>query len=145
MYSLKNPVTAALAAIAVTSFATADAQVLRPLPPRPYPPPVIYTPGTVDTTPAEYWGAIAYERSTGAQGYAYDYPTERDASVAALSSCGEPGCVTMIAFKSGCGILIDGPQGPVTARGATAQEAETRARQQCTDPQCQVIAWACTR
>jgi hypothetical protein len=135
---------AALAAAALGTAPPADAQVMRPLPPRPYPP-VIWVPGTVETTPAEYWGAIAYERATGAQGYAYDYPTERDASIAALESCGEPSCLTMVTFKSGCGILLDGPQGPVTARGATAQEAEVRARQQCTDPQCHVVAWACTR
>jgi hypothetical protein len=133
-----------LAGAALFASPFAEGQVMRPLPPRPGPP-VIWVPGTVDTFPVEYWGAIAYERATGAQGYAYDFPTERDASVAALASCGEQTCVTMIAFKSGCGILLDGPQGPVTARGATAQEAEVRARQHCTDPQCHVVAWACTR
>jgi hypothetical protein len=135
---------AVLGAAAIGAPSMADAQVVRPLPPRPYPP-TIWVPGTVDTVPTEYWGAIAYERATGAQGYAYDFATERDASVAALESCGQQACLTMITFKSGCGILLDGPQGPVTARGATAQEAEVRARQQCTDPQCHVVAWACTR
>lgn len=137
-------VLAASGAVALLAFGAADAQVLRPLPPRPYPP-TIWIPGTTENVPVEYWGAIAYERSTGAQGYAYDFPSEREASVAALASCGEPACLTLLTFKGGCGILLDGPQGPVTARGATAQEAEVRARQQCTDPQCHVVAWACTR
>jgi hypothetical protein len=145
LHALKRAVAVvALGMAALGVLPPADAQVLRPLPPRPYPP-AIWVPGTVETTPAEYWGAIAYERATGAQGYAYDFPTERDASVAALASCGEQGCLTMITFRNGCGILLDGPQGPVTARGATAQEAEVRGRQQCTDPQCQVVAWSCTR
>ena len=50
-----------------------------------------------------------------------------------------------IAFKSGCAVLIDGPGGPVVAEGVNAREAEVKARGRCTDPQCQVVAWACTR
>jgi hypothetical protein len=124
------------------------AQLAAPLP-APIRPPVIYVPPFPSTVqilpPAEYWGAIAYERATGNFGYAFDFPSERDASVAALQSCAEPDCVVEVAFRSGCGVLLEGPAGPVTALGATAREAETRARATCTDVSCRVVAWACTR
>jgi hypothetical protein len=94
---------------------------------------------------AEYHGAIAYNRATGAYGYSFDYPTPRDAGIAAINGCGETQCIVAIAFKSGCAVLIDGPGGPVVAEGVNAREAEVKARGRCTDPQCQVIAWACTR
>ena len=94
---------------------------------------------------SEYHGAIAYNRATGAFGYSYDHPTPRDAGVAAIDGCGDPQCVVTIAFRSGCGVLVDGPGGPVVAEGVNAREAEVKARGLCTDPQCQVIAWACTR
>jgi hypothetical protein len=95
--------------------------------------------------PTEYHGAIAYNRATGAYGYSYDYPTPRDAGIAAINGCGEPQCVVAIAFKSGCAVLVDGPGGPAVAEGVHAREAEVKARGRCTDPQCQVVAWACTR
>ena len=105
---------------------------------------VVVVPGTAGVA-AEYHGAIAYNRATGAFGYSYDYVNPRDAGLAAINGCGEPTCVVAIAFKNGCGILVDGPTGPVVAEGVNAREAEVRARGLCTDPQCQVIAWACTR
>jgi hypothetical protein len=95
--------------------------------------------------PQEFWGAIAYQRSTGEFGYSYDYPSEREASVAALQSCADTECLVELTFSSSCGALLDGPTGPVAAVGATAREAEVRARTTCRDPSCKVIAWACTR
>jgi Domain of unknown function (DUF4189) len=117
--------------------------------PRPARPIVVPAPVTVDpgytVTPTEHHGAIAYHRATGAYGYSYDYPTPRDAGVAAINGCGDPQCVVALAFKSGCGVLVDGPSGPVVAEGVNAREAEVKARGRCTDPQCHVVAWACTR
>jgi hypothetical protein len=134
----------AAAAAAVLAAAPATAQVVVPRPPI-HRPPVIVVPGAITTTPAEYWGAIAYHRATGAHGYSYDFPSSREASVAALDACGNTECVVVASFKGGCGLLMDGPTGPSFAEGATAQEAQTKARLKCTDPQCQVIAWSCTR
>lgn len=128
----------------------ARAQIATPLP-APIRPPVVYVPvpayppGYVPAWPVEYWGAIAYQRATGEFGYAYDYPSEREASVAALRSCADPDCLVELTFSASCGVLLDGSGGPVTAVGATAREAEVRARGTCRDTNCKVIAWACTR
>ena len=108
------------------------------------PAPTVVVPGyAIPLT--EYHGAIAYNRATGAYGYSFDYPTPRDAGIAAINGCGETQCIVAIAFKSGCAVLVDGPGGPVVAEGVNALEAEVKARGRCTDPQCQVVAWACTR
>jgi hypothetical protein len=42
-------------------------------------------------------------------------------------------------------VLADGPGGPIVKEGVNARAAEVKARGRCSDPQCQVIAWACTR
>jgi hypothetical protein len=124
----------------------AAAQTTVPRPSRPIilPAPVTVVPGYV-APPIEYHGAIAYNRATGAYGYSYDFPTPREAGIAAIDGCGDPKCTVAIAFKSGCAVLVDGPGGPVVTEGVNAREAEVKARARCTDPQCQVIAWACTR
>lgn len=148
---MKNRILAA-AVVLVTSCGTALAQLATPLP-APVRPPMIYVPVPaypgyvpgVPVVPLEYWGAIAYQRATGEFGYSYDYPSEREASVAALQSCADPDCIIELTFNSNCGVLLDGASGPVTAIGATAREAEVRARATCRDPNCKVIAWACTR
>lgn len=131
-----------LAACAL-GIGVAQAQVMapRPLPARP----VVIVPGTVIAAPVESWGAIAYHRPTGAFGYSFDYPGQREAGTAALEACGHPECTVVASYKNGCGALVDGPTGPSFAEGVTAQEAETKARLKCTDPQCQVIAWSCTK
>jgi hypothetical protein len=128
----------------VLAVSAASAQVVVPRPPI-HRPPVTVVPGTIITTPSEYWGAIAYHRASGAHGYSYDFTSSRDAGVAALEACGHPDCIVVAAYKGGCGVLVDGPPGPAFAEGVTAQEAETKARLKCTDAQCHVIAWSCTR
>lgn len=139
---IRRALAAALAAALTTS--AASAQVVVPRPPI-HRPPVIVVPGTITTTPAEYWGAIAHHRATGAHGYSYDFPSSREAGVAALEKCGNAECIVVATYKGGCGVLMDGPPGPTFADGVTAREAETKARIKCTDPQCHVIAWSCTR
>ena len=130
--------------LAVPLAAAAQTTVPRPARPIVVPAPVTVVPGYAVPL-AEYHGAIAYHRATGAYGYSFDYPTPRDAGIAAINGCGETQCIVAIAFKSGCAVLIDGPGGPVVAEGVNAREAEVKARGRCTDPQCQVVAWACTR
>jgi hypothetical protein len=135
----------AAALLLATPLATAaQGSVPRPSRPIVLPAPAVVVPGYV-ATPAEFHGAIAYNRATGAFGYSFDYATPRDAGIVAIDACGDPQCTVAIAFKSGCGVLVDGPGGPVVAEGVNAREAEVKARGRCTDPQCQVIAWACTR
>lgn len=132
-----------LAACALAG-AAAHAQVMAP---RPLPrPPVVVVPGnTVTTVPDENWGAIAYHRPTGAFGYSFDHPGSREAGIAALDACANPECIVVARFSNGCAALVDGPAGPAVAEGVTAQEAETKARLQCTDPQCRLVVWSCTR
>ena len=93
------------------------------------------------------YGAIAYHRATDSVGYAYDFTTERAASVAALNQCGQP------AARS------SSPSGTPAARwpsrrrkaagrarrGVTAAEAEQRALQACGLDRCHIVAWSCTR
>ena len=130
-------------AAGVLGAAAVQAQVVapRPLPGRP----IVIVPGTVTTTPVESWGAIAYHRASGAFGYSFDFAGQREAGVSALESCAHPECIVVASYRSGCGALVDGPSGPAVAEGVTAQEAETKARLQCTDPQCRLIAWSCTK
>ena len=132
-----------LLAACALGAAIAHAQVVvpRPLPARP----VIVVPGTVTTVPVESWGAIAYHRATGAFGYSFDFPGQREAGAAALDSCAHPECIVVASYKNGCAALVDGPTGPAVAEGVTAQEAETKARLKCPDPQCHLIAWSCTK
>jgi hypothetical protein len=115
--------------------------VPRPLPAQP----IIVVPGTVTPIPVESWGAIAYHRATGAFGYSFDYPGQREAGTAALEACAHSECIVVASYKNGCGALVDGPTGPAVAEGVTAQEAETKARLQCPAPECRVIAWSCTK
>ena len=132
-----------LLAACALEVATAHAQLVapRPLPAQP----IIVVPGTVTTIPVESWGAIAYHRATGAFGYSFDHAGQREAGTAALGACAHPECTVVASYKNGCGALVDGPTGPAVAEGVTAQEAETKARLQCTAPECRVIAWSCTK
>ena len=134
---------AVLLATGMLGSAAAQAQIVvpRPLPAQP----IIVVPGTVTTIPVESWGAIAFHRATGAFGYSFDYPGQREAGAAALDACANPECIVVASYKNGCGALVNGPTGPSVAEGVTAQEAETKARLLCTDPECRVIAWSCTK
>ena len=133
----------ALLAACALGVASAHAQMVapRPLPARP----IIVVPGTVTTIPVESWGAIAYHRATGAFGYSFDFAGQREAGTAALEACVHPECIVVASYRNACGALVDGPTGPAFAEGVTAQEAETKARLKCVDPQCHVIAWSCTK
>jgi Domain of unknown function (DUF4189) len=123
-----------LAACCAFGVAIAHAQLVvpRPLPAQP----IVVVPGAVTPIPVESWGAIAYHRATGAFGYSFDFIGQREAGAAALETCAHPECIVVASYRNGCGAL---------AEGVTAQEAETKARLQCTDPQCRVIAWSCTK
>ena len=111
---------------------------------------VITTPGGLEVVPpsspqARSFGAIAYQRETGAVGFSYDFPTARDAELNALSHCGDRRCVVVLNLSGICGALATGPQGPFTATGLTREAAERKARSECNDPTCSIAAWACTK
>ena len=93
------------------------------------------------------FGAIAYHRASQSWGVSYDFARERDASVQALRQCGHQRCEVIHKFKNGCAVLVDGPmeKAAATASGATRDEAETKALKRCSGPNCNLVAWACTR
>lgn len=99
-------------------------------------------------------GAIAYDRDSGRVGYAYDQRSTREARAQALMQCGEQ-CEVVIDLRNNCGALAskapkksastpEPPMGPVTAHGATREEAQTKVKRLC-GSDCQIQAWACSR
>ena len=89
-------------------------------------------------------GALAYHRDSGSFGYAVNAADSRSARIAALNQCGHPKCEVVVSLSKDCGAVANGPKRFVASRGATRQEAETRALRQCGDA-CQVVGWACPR
>ena len=57
-----------------------------------------------------YYGAIAYNPSTGASGYAYDYLSQAAAEGAALDFCGA-GCVSAVWVSNGCAAIATSNNG----------------------------------
>jgi hypothetical protein len=99
-------------------------------------------------------GAIAYDRDSGRVGYAYDHRSTREARAQALMQCGEQ-CEVVIDLRNNCGALAakapkksastqEPPMAPVTAHGATREEAQTKVKRLC-GSDCQIQAWACSR
>ena len=73
---------------------------------------VITTPGGLEAVPpaprGRLFGAIAYQRETGAVGLSYDYPTAREAELNALSRCGDRRCIVVLSLSGACGALASG-------------------------------------
>lgn len=93
-----------------------------------------------------FHGAIAYSAASDTVGYAYDFRTSREASVAALNQCADAACEVKIHVKNACGVLFtDGGRPMPTAKGATRQEAAVRAAKRCATRECREIAWVCTK
>ena len=91
------------------------------------------------------FGAIALQRETGQLGYAYNSVTSRAAKIEALKQCAHPRCEVVASFGNACGALARGPKKYFPATGATRPEAETKALRLCSDKECEVAAWACTK
>jgi hypothetical protein len=89
-------------------------------------------------------GALAYHRDSGSFGYAVNARDSRSARIAALKQCGHPKCEIVASLSKDCGAVANGPKKFVASRGATRQEAETRALRLCGDS-CEVVGWACPR
>ncbi len=89
-------------------------------------------------------GAIAYHRDSGSFGYAVNAKDSRTARIDALKQCGHPKCEVVASLSKDCGAVANGPKKFVASRGATRQEAETRALRQCGD-RCEIVGWACPR
>jgi hypothetical protein len=88
--------------------------------------------------------AIAYHAESGAVGWATDRKSGRDAKVEALRQCGHEKCEVVAEVNRGCAALAREGKKHSTQKGATRQEAESKALRHCGE-NCQVAAWACTR
>ena len=112
------------------------------------PPAAPAAPAAIPPNAANRFGAIAYSASTGAQGWAYDYPSREAAEAAALANCGQHAadCGVPIWFQNACGALAVGPSGWGSGWGVTQALAETYALQVCAQNStaCNVQRWVCT-
>jgi hypothetical protein len=89
-------------------------------------------------------GAIAFHMDSRSYGFAVDRRTSREARVEALKQCGHEKCEVVLTLKNGCGALAAGSKTYFVSRGATREEAQTKATRQC-GRQCEILAWACTK
>src|SRR3972149_1601495 len=90
-------------------------------------------------------GAIAYEPTSRATGYSYDFKSAREAKVEALKQCRDPACEVGLSFHNACGAVAQGPGKPFAVTGATRAEAQTKALRLCGHKACEIVAWACTK
>jgi hypothetical protein len=104
---------------------------------------VLLCPEAVSKSPPPT-GALAYHRDSGSFGYAVNAKDSRSARIAALKECGHPKCEVVANLSKDCGAVANGPSKFVASRGATRQEAETRALRLCGE-KCEVVGWACPR
>jgi len=91
-----------------------------------------------------YNGAIAYHRASASYGYAVNLTTARAAQLEALKQCANASCEVVVRLRNDCGAVANGPQRFTVGKGATRQEAETKALRTC-GPGCEIAVWACTR
>jgi uncharacterized protein DUF4189 len=91
-----------------------------------------------------YNGAIAYHRVSANYGYSVNHATARAAQVEALRQCGDAGCEIVARLRNDCGAVANGAKRFTVGKGATRQEAETKALRAC-GAGCEVVVWACTR
>jgi len=89
-------------------------------------------------------GAIAYHQASGSMGWATDRRTSREASTEALKQCGHEQCVVVASVTRNCAALAKNPKKFSVQKGATRQEAETKALAKC-GAGCEVAVWTCTR
>jgi hypothetical protein len=92
----------------------------------------------------QYYAAIAYHGPTNSVGWATDRKSAREAKLEALKQCGHERCEVVASITRGCGALARDANKYAVQKGATRNEAETKALKRC-GSQCQVLAWTCTR
>jgi opacity protein-like surface antigen len=90
------------------------------------------------------YGAIAYHQASGAVGWASDRHSSREARVEALKQCGRDDCVIVATVSRDCVALAANARKFSAQKGATQQEAETKALAHC-GADCRIAAWVCTR
>jgi hypothetical protein len=94
--------------------------------------------------PVANYGAIAFHRESGSNGFSFNQRTARDASVEALKHCAHENCEVVLGIRNACGALASSKAGYGVSQGATRAEAETKALKRC-GAGCSPIIWTCTR
>jgi hypothetical protein len=94
---------------------------------------------------ADNFGALAYDRASGAWGVSYNYPSQRAADSSALSRCA-PACSVVVRFSNTCAAYATG-NGTSEGWGydAVRRNAERRALAECSarGGNCKIEIWAC--
>ena len=90
------------------------------------------------------YGAIAYHHASASAGWASERRTSREARVEALRQCGRDECVVVATVSRECAALARSAKKSAAQKGATRQEAETKALARC-GAGCEIAAWVCTR
>jgi hypothetical protein len=117
------------AALALTGFLTGGLLWAGPRKPKPDDKPD--PPPAARRADGDFWASIAYSKSTGVYGYAFNAQTADEASATALSMAKAPDAVTVHTFKKGWAGLVVGPDGDYDiiegeARTGIAREANQR-------------------
>src|SRR5215471_10814589 len=102
--------------------------------------------GQGHSQPRGLYGALAFDRRDGSYGFAYDYPTQREANTRAMQKCG-PGCVVVEEFSNACAAYATGDNAAEgRGRDLWRSEAERQALQRCQDTgkNCRIQVWGCT-
>ena len=94
--------------------------------------------------PVANYGAIAFHRESGSNGFSFNQRTARDASVEALKHCAHENCEIVLGLRNACGALASSKAGYGVSQGATKAEAETKALKKC-GAGCSPVIWTCTR
>lgn len=92
----------------------------------------------------QYYAAIAYHPESNSVGWATDRKSAREAKIEALRLCSHEKCEVVASITRGCGALARDTRKFFVQKGATRKEAEAKALKRC-GPQCEVLAWTCTR
>ena len=92
----------------------------------------------------QYYGAIAYHAESKSVGWATDRRSAREAKVEALRQCNNEKCEVVASITRGCGALARDAKKFAVQKGATRDEAQTKALKRC-GAQCEIVAWTCTR
>lgn len=97
----------------------------------------------------DYYGAIAYSKTTREQGYVYDLESQEEAESTALTLCSDlaSDCEAVNWFRNACGALAVSSEGAWgTDWGEDEGTAEKKALKACGEyaKDCQIVRWVCT-
>jgi len=97
----------------------------------------------------DYYGAIAYSKTTRSVGYVYDMDTQDEAESAALIACSDlaDDCEPINWFRNACGALAVSSEGAWgTSWGEDEGTAEKKALDGCGQyaKDLQIVRWVCT-